>query len=272
MPANSLSEIKLEETVVPPTNRLFSITQAMDDLIAERKRVEEYTQDQYNRLSKLRELIRTERMAADAELQERRGELERLKHGELPEEVERLRHNLGIVTIERDAALKQLLALRRDATTSTPRDGFSLLSREHERELEQLCQERDDARQQARQLAAQLQAERDEARLQTERVKEELEWQERQLVAERRNLMGERHRLEEDAREMVIRYNADRQELAETPAAPTSSRDLCLLEAELREMKEILKEQIDKGWQDLHQERLRLAKLREKLRLEEPQA
>lgn len=268
-PLPTLSEIKLDETPVQQRNRMFSTTQAMDELIAERKRVEEYTQEQYNRLSRLRELIRSERTAADAELVERRREVERLAGGAMQEEMERLRQNLHIVTMERDVALKQLLALRRDATTSTPREDFSIMSREHERDLQQLCQERDDARQQVRQLTEQLQAEREEARLQTAKVREEMEWQERELVAERRRLLAERRRLEEEAREVILRYNAQLQETAAVAAKPTSSRDLCLLEAELREMKDIIKEQIDKGWADLHKEQLRLAKLREKLHLEE---
>src|SRR5205823_5461712 len=51
---------------------------AMDDLIAERKRLEQYTQEQHNRLNRLRELSREEKAAADKQLEEKRQEIERL--------------------------------------------------------------------------------------------------------------------------------------------------------------------------------------------------
>lgn len=49
---------------------------AFEQLMAERKRVEAYTNEQYARLSRLRELIRTEKAAAEADLEARRRDVE----------------------------------------------------------------------------------------------------------------------------------------------------------------------------------------------------
>lgn len=265
-------DITIEQTSSESRNRLgFSVSQAMDEVIAERKRVEEYTQEQYGRLSRLRELIRSERTAAEQEHQERLRDLARLADDNaVHEEIGKLRKSVEISTMERDAALKQLLTLRREATTSTPREDFSILPCECAQELEQIRGERDQALKQLARLAAEIKAERAEATLQAEKLEEEMAWQERELVAERRLLQEERRRVDEEAREVFLREKKG-EPARYLVGQPPANRELCLLDAELREMKQILNEQIERGWAELQQERLRLAKLREGLRVEEGQ-
>lgn len=258
--APTLTDISLDtDTAVPTGQRLVpSIKEALNELIAERKHVEEYTKEQHARLSRLRDMIRAERTAAEQEHVERRAELERLG-GSAPDEVARLRHNLDVMTTERDAALQQLLLLKRKEQTAEPLTECV--------ELEQLHRERDEARARMQQLTDELAAERAEVAA----LRADLAAMEKDLSDERRRLQEERRQLDEELRELFRREQAQRKEPAPTTAAPTtrpnSNAELCLFDAELREMKEILKEQIENGRAELHKERLRLAQLREQARM-----
>src|SRR5262249_52020775 len=67
---------------------------AFEQLIEERKRVESYTKEQYARLTRLRELIREEKAAAESDLDARRQELQSSTDGAWKTEIERLRLEL----------------------------------------------------------------------------------------------------------------------------------------------------------------------------------
>lgn len=82
----------------PPAKHLSA---AMGELREERKRVEQFTNEQYGRLNRLRELIRTEKAEAEADLARQREEL-RTK-GPWAAEVEQLCQRLEQTLAERDA-------------------------------------------------------------------------------------------------------------------------------------------------------------------------
>lgn len=251
--APTLTDISIDtDTGVPTGQRLVpSIKEALNELIAERKHVEEYTKEQHTRLSRLREMIRAERAAAEQEHVERRAELERLG-GSASEEFARLRHNLDVMTTERDAALQQLLVLKHKERRTPLEPLMSYV------ELEQLRQERDEARVRLLQLTEELAADRAEV----EALRVDLAAMERDLSGERRRLQEERRQLDEELRELFLRQQALRKESAGNAAStarPNSNAELCLFDAELQEMKKILREQIEHGRSELRKEQQRLA-------------
>lgn len=69
----ALSGINGEELVRSSSAETIHIS--MNDLLEERRRFEQYTRDQNTRLTRLRELINEEKVAASAELEKRRAEI-----------------------------------------------------------------------------------------------------------------------------------------------------------------------------------------------------
>lgn len=83
----------------------------LEQLKEERERVEQYTKEQFARLSRLRELLREEKAVAEKEIEARRQELEqRLQQpvsAELQHQILQLKQQLQAALAERDATLKE---------------------------------------------------------------------------------------------------------------------------------------------------------------------
>ncbi len=217
----------------------------------------------------------------------------------LRHELEERQQRLEQLQAERDIALEQVRQLQQPLTPSSSEEDLPDQWAEALVEQSPLVQqqEMDVLRRQLQELRGHLEnlrSERDTAWAELRHLPpppEEVAQQEAEFVALRRQLEQERHRLDEAARDLHLtevefhkRKDASERGLAEhrqqldRRAADLADRqlrleekagELRLHEAELREMKEIVERDTARERAELLLERLRIARLREALRMEQ---
>lgn len=181
----------------------------MDDLIEERKRLEKYTEEQYARLNRLRELLRSEKAELETELQKRRAQLER--EGPWAEEIKQLRDQLHELQQGFQQSEEERDNLK--AQVQTLQGGQKL-----QQELDKVRRERDAARAQVQQLNQKHEEFKREAdhtaaqlRQQLEYVEEELAQQEQEVAAERQRMNEQMKQLEQQVTEIQERERGQKE-------------------------------------------------------------
>jgi predicted nucleic acid-binding Zn-ribbon protein len=244
----------------------------LDQLREERKRFEQYTQEQHARLGRLRETIKEERAAADAELDKKRKDLAAAQDENIKKDLEEARKQLAArqhveatLVAERDSARTELQGARqKGAQLSAEWDS----ARNEIQTLKQQLAKGQGASEEAAKLKQQLGA------LQAESARQESE-----LAAERRRLADDHRQLGEELKRLQQREAGLRQQLEEARAASFDaiaqerkaledrSRELRILETEVKEKQQIAHERFERERNDLAEERVRIARMAEAWRL-----
>lgn len=189
----------------------FSIMEAIQQLIAERKQVDGVAQESYERLNQLREAVRAEKAAAEAELQKRQQELQgpQAELEQLRKQVQGFQPQLDQLRHERDVAQSEMQAL----TARAQEEAGSFRN-----QLEQLRIERDIAADEAAQLRHQLDQQRNQAgdfETLLNKLQEEIALQQQQQLGNSEQLKQENAQLAEQLKSSQEQEQTLREQLRE---------------------------------------------------------